>query len=70
MAMEKAGGEKSLPAEILGRAVQRIHLGATSFEREPYPSGMVLAIISEGKQGNRKRQQSHRGCTHLDDSGC
>jgi len=33
--MEKAGGEKSLPAEILGRAVQKIHLGTTSFELKP-----------------------------------
>ena len=68
--MGKARGEKSLPAEILGRAVQKIHLGTTSFELKPYPSGMVLAIIPEGKQGNRKHQQSQRGCAHLDDSGC
>jgi len=57
---EKARGDESCSADIPGRALQKIHLGATS-ELETYPSGMVLAIIPEGKQGNRKRQQSNRG---------
>ncbi len=58
---EKARGEESRSRDILGKALQKIHLGATSFELETYQSGMVLAIIPEGKQGHRKRQQSNRG---------
>lgn len=58
---EKASGEKSLSTDILGMALQKIHLGAPYFELERSSSGMVLAIIPEGKQGNRKRQQSNRG---------
>lgn len=58
---KKASGEKSLSTDILGMALQKIHLGATSFDFERSPSGMVLAIIPEGQQGNRKRQQSNRG---------
>ncbi len=57
---EKAGGEESRTTDLPGRALQKSHLGAIS-ELETYPSGMVLAMIPEGKQGNRKRQQSNRG---------
>ncbi len=67
---EKAREEGSPSTDILGRALQKIHLGAPSFELERSPSGMVLAIVPEGNQGNRKHQQSQRGCAHLDDSGC
>jgi len=58
---EKARGEGSLSTDLLGMALQKIHLGAPYFELERSSSGMVLAIIPEGKQGNRKRQQSNRG---------
>ena len=68
--MGKGQREESPTTDILGRALQKIHPGAPSLEHERSPSGMVLAIISEGKQGNRKHQQSQRGCAHLDDSGC
>ena len=67
---QEARGEGSPSPHILGRALQKIHLGAPSFELERSPSGMVLAIVPEGKQGNRKHQQSQRGCAHLDDSSC
>ncbi len=46
---EKAGGKESRTTDLPGRALQKIHLGATSFELETYPSGMVLAIIPKGK---------------------
>ena len=68
--MGKGQREESLTTDILGRALQKIHPGAPSLEQERSPSGMVLAIVPEGKQGNRKHQQSQRGCAHLDDSGC
>ncbi len=70
MAMGKGQGEGSPSPDILGMALQKIYLGAPSFEFESSPSGIVLAIVPEGKQGNRKHQQSQRGCAHLDDSGC
>jgi len=71
MAMGKGQrGGVTFHGPSLGMALQKIYLGAPSFEFERSPSGMVLAIVPEGKQGNRKHQQSQRGCAHLDDSGC
>ncbi len=67
---KRPNGEESPSPDLPGRTLQKIHFGALSFELERSPSGMVLAIVPEGKQGNRKHQQSQRGCAHLDDSGC
>jgi len=70
MAMGKGQrGGVTFPGHSLNGST-KIHLGAPSFELERSPSGMVLAIVPEGKQGNRKHQQSQRGCAHLDNSGC